>query len=71
MEASNTTNLGHLLPGSPCRDLAEQTHHAISSFRKYLEAPEIRNQLLVGGVAANAQLRSLKEGVDIVVGTPG
>ncbi|GAB4816240.1 hypothetical protein N2152v2_003286 [Parachlorella kessleri] len=55
----------------PARDLAEQTHKAISSFRKHLEAPAIRNELLVGGVAANAQLRALKEGVDIVTGTPG
>jgi superfamily II DNA/RNA helicase len=60
-----------LLASSCRRDLAEQTHHAITSFRKYLESPTIRNELLVGGVPANAQLRALKEGVDIITGTPG
>ena len=30
-----------------------------------------RNELFVGGVAAAAQARALREGVDIVVGTPG
>ncbi|PSC75014.1 ATP-dependent RNA helicase DDX1 [Micractinium conductrix] len=55
----------------PARDLAEQTHNNITLFRKHLRDPSIRNELLVGGTAAAAQLRALKEGVDIVVGTPG
>ncbi|EFN59708.1 hypothetical protein CHLNCDRAFT_33556 [Chlorella variabilis] len=55
----------------PARDLAEQTHTNISLFRKHLAAPSVRNELMVGGTNPAAQLRSLKEGVDIVVGTPG
>ena len=61
-----TTHTAHA-----CRDLAEQTHTNISLFRKHLAAPSVRNELMVGGTNPAAQLRSLKEGVDIVVGTPG
>ena len=59
------------VPSCCRRDLAEQTHNNITLFRKHLRDPSIRNELLVGGTAAAAQLRALKEGVDIVVGTPG
>ena len=43
----------------------------LSSFRACLPAPMPRNELFVGGVSAAAQAKALREGVDIVVGTPG
>eukprot|EP00803_Ostreobium_quekettii_P004828 evm.model.scf_578.6 EVM.evm.TU.scf_578.6 scf_578:62481-70261(+) len=55
----------------PARDLAEQTHDCITDFGKYLKAPTVANALFVGGVDAKAQARALREGVDIVTGTPG
>eukprot|EP01025_Chloroclados_australasicus_P054950 TRINITY_DN6577_c0_g1_i1.p1 TRINITY_DN6577_c0_g1~~TRINITY_DN6577_c0_g1_i1.p1 ORF type:complete len:753 (-),score=102.41 TRINITY_DN6577_c0_g1_i1:390-2648(-) len=55
----------------PARDLAEQTHNCVVDFKKYLSNPSINNQLFVGGVDGGAQMRSLREGCDIVVGTPG
>ena len=61
-----------LLIGCPsmCRDLALQVHDIISEMRKHLEAPSLRNALIVGGHdphAAKAQL----QGVHIITGTPG
>eukprot|EP01026_Neomeris_dumetosa_P024663 TRINITY_DN2045_c0_g1_i7.p1 TRINITY_DN2045_c0_g1~~TRINITY_DN2045_c0_g1_i7.p1 ORF type:complete len:708 (-),score=131.19 TRINITY_DN2045_c0_g1_i7:97-2220(-) len=55
----------------PARDLAEQTHNCITDFKKYLANPSINNGLFVGGIDGGAQVRALREGVDIVVGTPG
>lgn len=53
------------------RDLAEQTHECMKSFKKYLASPAINNSLFVGGVDAGAQLRALQQGLDIITGTPG
>merc|ERR1719377_376216 len=39
------------------------------SFRKYLEHPDIRVALFVGGIDEKEQFRALEEGVDICVGT--
>ena len=55
----------------PARDLAEQTFNNVEEFAKHLMNPAVRAELLVGGVSAAQQVRSLKEGLDIVVGTPG
>ncbi|GMH45072.1 hypothetical protein BSKO_13029 [Bryopsis sp. KO-2023] len=55
----------------PARDLAEQTHVCIDSFKKYLASPSVTNALFVGGVDGAGQLRALREGLDIVTGTPG
>ena len=61
-----------LLIGCPsmCRDLALQVHDIISEMRKHLDAPSLRNALIVGGYdphGAKAQL----QGVHIITGTPG
>lgn len=53
------------------RDLAEQTHECMNSFKKYLTSPTINNSLFVGGVDPGAQLKALQQGLDIVTGTPG
>ncbi|GFR40732.1 hypothetical protein Agub_g1342 [Astrephomene gubernaculifera] len=55
----------------PARDLAEQTANCIRDFGRHLAAPSLSCGLFVGGVDPGPQLRSLREGVDIVVGTPG
>ena len=54
----------------PSRELAQQTHDCITSFKRHLSG-EIKQALLVGGVNARDQMDQLSAGVDIVVGTPG
>lgn len=55
----------------PSRELAEQTLKCITSFKKHLKDPVVRELLVIGGVAAKEQIEMLRNGVDIVVGTPG
>uniref|UniRef100_T1J2C5 ATP-dependent RNA helicase n=1 Tax=Strigamia maritima TaxID=126957 RepID=T1J2C5_STRMM len=55
----------------PSRELAEQTYKQIEMFKQCMSNPSIRQLLIIGGVAAKDQISQLKEGVDIVVGTPG
>eukprot|EP00731_Ephydatia_muelleri_P007667 Em0004g5a len=55
----------------PSRELAQQTHDNITQFKKYIPPPHIRELLVIGGDSAKIQLKSLQEGVDIVIGTPG
>ncbi|KAF5826386.1 concanavalin A-like lectin/glucanase domain-containing protein [Dunaliella salina] len=55
----------------PSRDLAEQTARFVDEYKKFLVSPTLRSVLLVGGVDSGPQLRQLKEGAEIVVGTPG
>lgn len=52
---------------APTRELAIQVNDEIQSFRKN----DLRVTPIYGGAAMNEQLRRLKSGVDIVVGTPG
>jgi ATP-dependent RNA helicase DDX1 len=55
----------------PTRELAQQTHEATVSFMKYLPAPKVELQLVVGGVPITSQVEALEAGADIVTGTPG
>jgi len=55
----------------PSRDLAEQTHKAVADFGKHFSGPSLRAELLVGGGEAAAQARGMREGCDVVTGTPG
>ncbi|CAN8001757.1 unnamed protein product [Ixodes hexagonus] len=55
----------------PSRELAEQTLKCITSFKKHLKDPVVRELLVIGGMAAKEQIEMLRNGVDIVVGTPG
>lgn len=52
---------------TPTRELAIQVNDEIQSFRR----GDLRVTPIYGGAAMNEQLRRLKSGVDIVVGTPG
>jgi len=54
----------------PSRELAEQTHNCIASFKKHLVG-DVRQALLVGGVGVQEQIHQLDSGVDIVTGTIG
>jgi ATP-dependent RNA helicase RhlE len=52
----------------PTRELAAQVEE---SFRKYGKHTDLRVIPIYGGVGMEPQLRALKEGVDVVVATPG
>lgn len=57
--------------GAEGRDLAEQTHKCFQAYSKHLTAPALTSVLLVGGLDPGPQLKVLKAGAEIVVGTPG
>jgi ATP-dependent RNA helicase DDX1 len=54
----------------PARDLAEQVHECIVDFSRHFTEPRLTAALLVGGVGAEGS-KLLRQGVDIVSGTPG
>ncbi len=53
---------------SPTRELSGQI---LDSFRAYGRHLHLRSTLVIGGVSMGAQVRSLLNGVDILVATPG
>lgn len=53
---------------SPTRELALQISE---SFRNYGRHTNLRNTVVYGGVSQNPQTRELRDGVDILVATPG
>jgi ATP-dependent RNA helicase RhlE len=53
---------------SPTRELSSQI---LDSFRTYGRHLRIRTALVIGGVSMGAQVRSLLNGVDVLVATPG
>src|SRR6202012_4327133 len=53
---------------SPTRELSGQI---LASFRTYGRHLRLRSALAIGGVSMGAQVRSLLNGVDILVATPG
>ena len=53
---------------SPTRELAEQTHAAITALGRQTG---LRSVTIYGGVGAQPQIRALKAGVEIVVACPG
>src|SRR5690554_1091491 len=53
---------------TPTRELAAQVH---DEFREYSEFTDLRSTVIFGGVGANPQIRALRNGVDILVATPG
>jgi ATP-dependent RNA helicase RhlE len=53
---------------SPTRELSSQT---LDSFRAYGRHLRLRAALAIGGVSMGAQVRTLLNGVDILVATPG
>ncbi|MCI9017164.1 MAG: DEAD/DEAH box helicase [Clostridia bacterium] len=53
----------------PTRELAVQISEEIKKFTKYKE--NIKNLAIYGGQSIETQIRALKKGVQIVIGTPG
>lgn len=53
---------------TPTRELAEQIHQVI---RALSIGTKLRSATIYGGVGANRQIKALREGVDILVATPG
>jgi translation initiation factor 4A len=53
---------------APTRELAQQTHRVIAALGDYMS---ITVHACVGGTAVREDLRILREGVHVVVGTPG
>lgn len=53
---------------TPTRELAAQVE---DEFREYSEFTDLRSTVVFGGVGANPQIKTLRNGVDILVATPG
>ena len=53
---------------APTRELAIQ---ASDSIKKYSEGTGIRSAVIYGGVDYQRQLKHIKDGLDIVIATPG
>jgi ATP-dependent RNA helicase RhlE len=53
---------------TPTRELAAQIHQNLKMYCKYLD---VNSVVVYGGVKQNPQVRSLNQGVDILVATPG
>src|SRR5574338_785081 len=53
---------------TPTRELAEQVHQVV---RALSAGTNLKSAAIYGGVTANRQIKALKEGVEIVVATPG
>lgn len=62
------TNAPRALILAPTRELAEQIANNVKDYAKYTE---LKTVCLFGGVSLAGQENGLKEGVDIVVATPG
>ncbi len=53
---------------TPTRELAAQVQ---DEFREYSEFTDLRSAVIFGGVSAVPQIRTLRQGVDVLVATPG
>lgn len=53
---------------TPTRELAAQVQ---DEFREYGEFTDLRSTVIFGGVGANPQIKALRNGVDVLVATPG
>lgn len=53
---------------APTRELAIQIEENFTAYSKHMD---LKNTVIFGGVSQNPQTRALKEGVDIVIATPG
>ena len=53
---------------TPTRELAAQVEESVRTYGKHVD---VKSTMIFGGVSINPQISALKEGVDIVVATPG
>jgi ATP-dependent RNA helicase RhlE len=65
---ANNVRVPRALIVTPTRELAEQIHQVI---RALSVGTKLRSITTYGGVGADRQIKALKEGVDILVATPG
>ncbi len=68
----NNTSQGHRIPRAliltPTRELAAQVSDSVKTYGKYLS---LSSAVIYGGVGIGKQIHSLRQGVDILVATPG
>ncbi len=67
--ADNNSKLTQAVILSPTRELAVQIGKNIEDFSKYI--PHFKVTTVYGGISIEQQIKQLKKGVQIVVGTPG
>ncbi|MFK8043248.1 DEAD/DEAH box helicase [Congregibacter sp.] len=53
---------------TPTRELASQIHESVVDYGQYLD---LRSAVVFGGVKADPQIAALKQGVDVLIATPG
>lgn len=53
---------------TPTRELAAQIFENVEEYSRYLD---IKSTVIFGGVNANPQIKQLKDGIDILIATPG
>ncbi|MBS3904903.1 MAG: DEAD/DEAH box helicase [Simkania sp.] len=53
---------------TPTRELAAQVGESVKTYGKYLP---LKSAIVFGGVSINAQINTLRSGVDILIATPG
>jgi ATP-dependent RNA helicase RhlE len=72
MSRSATNKFGgtgtRVLVLTPTRELAAQVEESFKAYGKYLQ---LASTVVFGGVGMNPQVKALKQGVDILVATPG
>jgi ATP-dependent RNA helicase RhlE len=72
MSRSATNKFGgtgiRVLVLTPTRELAAQVQESFKAYGKYLQ---LSSTVVFGGVGMNPQVKALKQGVDILVATPG
>jgi ATP-dependent RNA helicase RhlE len=54
---------------TPTRELAAQVEESVQTYGKYL--PQLKSMVMFGGVGMQPQINKLRDGVDILVATPG
>ncbi len=53
---------------TPTRELAAQIYENVQEYSKYID---VKSTVIFGGVNQNSQVRTIRQGVDILVATPG
>ncbi len=53
---------------TPTRELAAQVHESVNTYSKYLP---LKSAVVFGGVKINPQISKIRNGIDILVATPG
>ncbi|NOQ31426.1 MAG: DEAD/DEAH box helicase [Helicobacteraceae bacterium] len=67
-KVSNKRHSTKALILTPTRELAAQVHESVETYGKYLP---YKAAVIFGGVKINPQINALRNGVDIVIATPG